>query len=60
MIAKTVLGGVVASQNAVALAVAENDMAFKKCLGDNEVWALASQNSIITAHCETKYLHQQV
>jgi hypothetical protein len=88
MIAKTVLGGVVSSQNAVALAVAENDMAlqkilvdvdiktdmgtaikdyndvalavaendsvFKKCLGDSEVWALASQNSIITAHCEIK------
>ena len=34
MIAKTVLGGVVASQNDVALAVAENDMALQKILVD--------------------------
>ena len=37
MIAKTVLGGVVVSQNAVALAVLANDMAFDKILADADI-----------------------
>jgi hypothetical protein len=39
MIAKTVLGDLVSSQNAVALAVAENDMALQKILVDVDIKA---------------------
>ena len=53
-VAKNTLANLVKNSNTIAAAVADYAPALKGCLSDTEVWAIISQNSIVTDFCEDK------